>query len=209
MKSFALATCFGFLAITSMSAQEGSSFAFNIGAGFTTPVGNTGRHLDGGWNLRAGAGFNFSPYVGALIDVGYDSFGINSATLGNIGVPGGGLHVFSATLDPIVHLNPHGHVDVYLTGGGGLYHRYQEFSQPSVVVAPGFDPFFGFYRVAVPVNQILASYSVNKPGVNAGAGIAIGTKRHGKIFAEAKYNRIFMGNNLHTDYVPVTFGFRW
>src|ERR1700681_1577739 len=149
MKSFALATCLGLLALASVSAQEGSSFAFNIGAGFTTPVGNTGRHLDGGWSLRGGAGYNFSPYVGALIDVGYDSFGINSATLGNIGVPAGGLHVFSATLDPIVHLNPHGHVDVYLTGGGGLYHRYQEFSQPSVVVAPGFDPFFGFYPVAV------------------------------------------------------------
>jgi hypothetical protein len=128
--------------------------------------------------------------------------------LNNIGVPGGGLHVFSATLDPIVHLNPKGHVDVYLTGGGGLYHRYQEFTQPNVAVTTGFDPFFGFYPVAVPVNQVLASYSVNKPGIDGGAGIAIGTKWHGKIFAEAKYNRIFMGN-YYTDYVPVTFGFRW
>jgi hypothetical protein len=30
---------------------------------------------------------------------------------------------------------------------------------------------------------------------------------HGKFFAEAKYNRIFA--NYHSDYVPVTFGFRW
>jgi NAD(P)-dependent dehydrogenase (short-subunit alcohol dehydrogenase family) len=29
------------------------------------------------------------------------------------------------------------------------------------------------------------------------------------MLAEARYNRIFMGNNQHTDYVPVTFGFRW
>jgi hypothetical protein len=28
-------------------------------------------------------------------------------------------------------------------------------------------------------------------------------------YAEARYNRICMNNNLHTDYVPVTFGFRW
>jgi hypothetical protein len=209
MKSFALATCAGFLALASLSAQEGSKVAFNVGAGFTTPVGNTGRHLDKGWNFRGGIGYNFSPYVGALIDVGYDSFGINSTTLNNVGFPGGGLRVFSVTLDPIVHLNPRGHVDVYLTGGGGLYHRYQEFTQPNVAVTPVFDPFFGFYSVAVPVNQVLASYSVNKPGINAGAGIAIGTKWHGKVFAEARYNRIFMGNNFHTDYVPVTFGFRW
>ena len=116
--------------------------------------------------------------------------------------------MFSATLDPIVHLNPKGHFDLYLTGGGGLYHRYQEFTQPSVQVTTGFDPFFGFYPVAVPVTQVLGSYSVNKFGVDAGAGVAMGTKWHGKIFAEAKYNRIFMGN-FHTDYVPVTFGFRW
>jgi hypothetical protein len=49
---------------------------------------------------------------------------------------------------------------------------------------------------------------VNKPGIDAGAGIAFGTKWHGKVFAEARYDRIFMGN-FHTDYVPVSFGFRW
>jgi len=40
-------------------------------------------------------------------------------------------------------------------------------------------------------------------------GIALGTKWHGKFFAEARYHRIIMGNYGHTDYVPVSFGFRW
>jgi hypothetical protein len=208
MKTLALATGLGILAIGVASAQEVSHFAFSVGAGFTTPVGNTGRQLDEGWNIGGGFGMNFSPYVGALIDLDYNSFGINSGTLANIGVPGGGLHVFSATLDPIVHLNPKGHVDVYVTGGGGLFHRYQDFTAPSVGVATGFDPFFGFYPVAVPTTLILSSYSVNKPGMDVGAGIAFGSKWHGKFFAEAKYDRIFMGQ-YHTDYIPVTFGFRW
>jgi hypothetical protein len=208
MKTLALVTCVGILATGAAIAQETSRFAFSVGAGFTTPVGNTGRQLDDGWNIGGGFGMNFSPYVGALIDLDYNSFGINSGTLANIGVPGGGLHVFSATLDPIVHLNPKGHVDVYVTGGGGLYHRYQDFTAPSVGVATGFDPFFGFYPVAVPTTLILSSYSMNKPGVDIGAGIAFGSKWHGKFFAEAKYDRIFMGQ-YHTDYVPVTFGFRW
>ncbi len=57
--------------------------------------GSSGRHLDQGWNVQGGCfGFNFGPYVGAMIDVGYNRFGISSATL-----------------DPIVHLNPHGHAD--------------------------------------------------------------------------------------------------
>ncbi len=196
------------LSVGVVCAQETSRFAFDVGGGFSTPLGNTGRNVDSGWNIGGGAGVNFSPYVGVLIDANYNSFGINSTTLANIGVPGGGMHIFSATLDPIVHLNPKGHVDIYVTGGGGLYHRNIDYTQPSVAIVPGGNPFFGFFPVAVPTTQILASYTINKPGVDVGAGIAIGTRWHGKIFAEARYNRIYMGQ-FHTDYVPVTFGFRW
>ncbi len=59
-----------------------------------------------------------------VLDLSFNSMGVNSTALGNLGFGGGNLNVFSATIDPIVHLNPHGHVDVYVTGGGGLYHRY-------------------------------------------------------------------------------------
>ena len=162
MKVFILAACFGLGALGVASAQETSHFAFSIGGGFTTPVGNTGRYLDDGWNVGAGFGANFNSYVGALIDVNYNSMGINSTTLQNIGVPGGGMHIFSATLDSIVHLTPKAHFDVYVTGGGGLYHREQDFTAPGVATVPGFNPFFGFYPVAVPVNQVLASYPALK-----------------------------------------------
>lgn len=193
----------------SLKAQETSPFTFQLGAGFTQAVGRTGSYLDAGWNLSGGAGFNFGPYVGAMIDLNASSLGINSTTLGNIGVPGGSVTVFSATVDPIVHLNPHGHLDVYVSGGGGLYHRNQQFTAPAIATGYGFNPFFGFYPAAVPVNQILYSYSVNKPGFDAGVGVALGTKWHGKFYAEARYNRMFTSNNFHTDYLPVTFGFRW
>ena len=121
------------------------------------------------------------------------------------------MSITSVTLDPIVHLAPKSHVDFYVTGGGGLFHRYQEFTAPSVQTFTGFDPFFGFYPVDVPANQVLASYSVNKPGVDIGAGLAFGSKWHGKFFAEARYERIFMGNRFShdTEFLPVTFGFRW
>jgi hypothetical protein len=109
-------------------AQEGSRFSFNVGGGFTQPVGNTGRHLDEGWNIQGGGGIKLGPHLGAMIDLGYNSFGINSATLGNVEFPGGDVHVSSATLDPVVHLTPHGHLDMYIFGGGGIFHRYQEFT---------------------------------------------------------------------------------
>jgi hypothetical protein len=191
-----------------LSAQEHHLLIVDVGAGFTEPVGNTGTHLDTGWNIRGGVGINFSQYIGALLQLDYNSLGINSTTLSKVGFPGGNVNVFSATIDPIVHLTPRGHFDVYLIGGGGLYHRTQQFTQPGVATVVGFDPFFGFYQFGVPTTQILASYSVNKPGVNGGAGIAFGSKWGGKFFAEARYHRIFTSDS-HTDYVPVSFGFRW
>jgi hypothetical protein len=197
--------------VGALSAQEFSHFAFNVGAGFTQAVGDTGKRLDMGWNVRAGAGVNFNPYVGVLVNAAYDNMGINSSTLANFGAPGGRMSVTSFTLDPIVHLNPKGRADFYITGGGGLFHRYQEFTAPTITTVTGFDPFFGFFPVNVQSNQILANYSVNKPGIDIGAGVAFGSKWHGKFFAEARYMRIFMGDRFQndTEYLPVTFGFRW
>ncbi len=209
MKTIAIVTTIGLVALGAASAQETSHLAFNIGAGFTTPVGGTGRYLDTGWNVGAGVGWNFNPYVGLLVDANYNSMGINSSTLAGFGVPGGGVHVFSATLDPIVHVTPKSKFDLYLTGGGGLFHRNQDFTAPGYIQGTGFNPFFGFYPFVAPTTQILSSYTVNKPGIDAGMGVAFGSKWHGKFFAEAKYDRIFMTNGYHTDYVPVTFGFRW
>jgi hypothetical protein len=105
----------GFLTGQVMSGQEFSRFSFDVGGGFTQPVGNTGRHLDEGWNVRGGAGINFSQYLGAMVQLDYNRFGINGTTLNAAGFPGGDVSVFSATLDPIVHLTPRGHFDVYLS----------------------------------------------------------------------------------------------
>ena len=190
-----------------LSAQETPRFAFSAGAGFTSPVGRTSNIVDKGWNVRGGAGVNFNPYVGLMVDVGYDSMGIGSPILNNLSFGGGSLNVFSATLNPVVHLVPRSKVDVYLTGGGGVYRQNREFTQPGLTSGYGFDPFFGFYPYTAPVDVVVSSYSVVKPGVDAGMGIAFGSKWGGKFFAEARYNRIFLGNR-HTDYVPVTFGFR-
>ena len=196
-------------AVVTLSAQETTSVAFQVGGGFTTSLGRTGTYLDSGWNIATGVGYNFNHYVGALIDLSDSSMGINSTTLANIGVPGGNVNMFTATLDPIVHLTPAGHADLYITGGGGLFHRNQQFTTPSTSTAFGFNPFFGFYPTLVPTTTILSSYSVNKPGIDAGVGVAFGTKWHGKIYAEARYYRMFYNSSFHTDYLPVTFGFRW
>ena len=45
--------------------------------------------------------------------------------------------------------------------------------------------------------------------MDVGVGIAFGTKWNGKFFAEARYNHIFDNNHYYTNYLPVTFGYRW
>src|SRR5262245_55131385 len=110
MKKFVIATCFSVLVVSAVNAQEFSRFAFSARAGLTQGLGHTGRVTDMGWNVRAGAGVNFSPYVGLMVNGGYDNLGINSSTLAMFGAPGGRMSVFSATVGPIVHLNPKGNV---------------------------------------------------------------------------------------------------
>jgi len=190
------------------SAQETPKFTADLGAGFTTPVGTAGRNLDLGWGVHGGVGYNFSSRIGAKLNLGFDDMGINSTTLNTIGTPGGDIHIFQATIDPVVHLAPKGRFDFYVTGGGGVFHRYQEFTQPTVVTGTMFNPFFGFYPVAFGANQVLSSYTVTKPGFDVGAGVAVGAIGHAKFFAEAKWDHMFL-NGGHTDFIPVTFGFRW
>lgn len=209
MKAISLASGIGLLLIGAVSAQETPPVSFNIGGGFTQTLGGTGQRLNNGWNVDGGVGFNFSSYVGVMGQFNFNQFDINTTTLNAIGFPGGDVSVWSATLNPIVHTNPHGPVDVYFIGGGGWYQRRQQFTQPTIAVLPGFDPYFGFYNVSVPANQVITSYTVNKPGVNGGIGVALGTKWHVKVYAEARYHRIILSENRHTDYLPVTFGFRW
>ena len=208
MKGITLASGIGLLMIGALSAQETPPVAFNVGGGFTQGVGGTGRRLNTGWNFDGGVGYNFSSYVGLMGQFNFNQFDINSTTLNNLGFPGGDLNIWSVSLDPVVHTNPRGPVDLYFTGGGGLYHMRQEFTAPTTAFFTGFDPFFGFFPVAVPANQVLTSYSVNKPGVDGGMGLAFGTKWHVKVYAEARYHRMILGDR-HFDYLPVTFGIRW
>jgi hypothetical protein len=194
---------------TLFGQSETSRFTFDLGAGFTESVGATSIQLNQtGWNAGGGAGYNFTKNIGVMVDLGYTSLGINSATLSSFAAPGGNVGIFTATVDPVVHVAPFHHVSMYLTGGGGMFRQRQEFTAPSVATAEVYNPFFGFYPVSVGATEAFGQYSVIKPGFDTGAGIEFGSKWHGKFFAQAKYYHMF-NNNSHTDFIPVTFGFRW
>jgi hypothetical protein len=198
-----LVSLIGIVAAGALHAQEVPPFTFNVGAGFTNPIGTFGRYNDVGWNVQGGAGFNFNSWASLMADVGFNNMGINSNTLAYYGAPGGTAQIWSFTLDPVVHLTGKRRFDLYVTGGGGDYRVQSQLTTP----AGGFVPTpFG----AVPAfgNYVLSSYSVNKPGFDAGLGVNLGSKWRAKFYAEAKYNRIYTSNGV-TDFIPVTFGMRF
>lgn len=185
-----------------------SHFTGFVGGGPSVPVYDYGRRVDNGWNVSAGVGVSGN-HLGLMLDFTYNDFGVNSSVLNQVQAPNGSSRVWAFTLDPVIHVTKEGPADVYITGGGGIYHRNVEFTQPGVASTTFFDPWFGFYPALVPTQQILASYSVYKGGVDAGAGVAVRLgSSHVKAFAEARYHHMFT-TGIDTSFVPVTIGLRW
>jgi opacity protein-like surface antigen len=190
--------------------QELPKVAFNIGAGFTTPTAVAGDRLDRGWNIAGAIGYNFHPNFALTADLAFNNMGVNRTTLNALSFPNGSVKVWSATLNPVVHLVPRSPVDVYITGGYGFYQWRQQFTTPTTQTFTGFDPYFGIlYPVAVPVNVVVSSNVINKGGFNGGLGVAFGTKWKAKAYAEARFHRMIMGTDHYVDLIPVTFGLRW
>lgn len=194
----------GILGAACAEAQEVPKYTFNFGAGFVEPVYGVGHFTDVGWNIGGGAGYNVNQWLSVPLDINYNQLGINSTTLFNLGAPGGRVGIWTFTVDPVVHLTRKRRVDIYLTGGGGLFRREDTLSAP-VPVFGGFG-YFGSYGGFM--NQTLASYSVNKPGWDGGAGVNFGSNWRVKFYAEARYERMYTANGL-TNFVPVTFGVRF
>lgn len=193
------------------AAQNTSRFNFNIGGGFSEPVYHTDGRVDPGWNLNAGAGVNLVPHLGLVAEFGYNHFGLSDNTLMAAGVPGGNMHVYSVTLNPIIRFNPHGRFDAYLIGGPGYYHRTVDFTAPSISEVTVFDPFYGFfYNTPVATTALLNSFSQDKIGWNVGGGVSVRVKgdSNAKFYAEARYHYIYT-TPVRTNMLPVTFGFRW
>ena len=191
MKRLALCLSIGVLLSAAALAQERPRFMFDLGTGFTAPSNVSADNLNIGWNVQGGVGASVNPWLGAKIQLQYDSMGINRSTLFDLGFRRGNVNIFSTTFDPIIHLAPHSPIGIYVIGGTGLYHYMNDLSGPGVV---------GYFN---------ASNSVNKLGVNAGGGFEFGPRVRGKIFAEARWTRVFLSSNVHADYIPVSFGFRW
>jgi hypothetical protein len=207
-----IASCLALCCLAAISAIAQPRFTGYVGGGPSVPLNPIASRIDTGWNVSAGAGVT-GRQAGILLNFIYNENAINQGVLNQIGAPNGSTRIWGFTLDPVVHLNPRreGSVDFYITGGGGIYHRTVEFTQPAIVTITAFDPWFGaFFPADVLTNQVIGSYSVYKGGVDGGAGLTfkLSSSSNLKLFAEAKFHHIFT-NRVDTNLIPVTIGLRW
>ncbi len=203
-------TClFGICLIAALPGIAQTQFTGFVGAGPTVPLNPLAQRTSNvGWDISAGAGVT-GKHAGIMLDFLYNDTGINGSTLSQVGAPQGNIHTWGFTLDPVLHVTQEGPVDLYVTGGGGIYHRNIEFSQPGYAEVGFFSPWFGYYPGVIGVNQVLASYSVYKGGVDGGVGMSVRLgSSHVKVFAEARYHYIFTSPTA-TTMIPVTVGLRW
>jgi hypothetical protein len=209
MRRFTLCFCFTSLLTIAPAFAQFSHFTGFIGGGFTQPVNPIARRLDTGWNIAAGAGVNATHHVGLMLDFNFNEMPVNNTFLAQVQAPDGHVRTWGITLDPVFHVTQEGPVDMYVTGGGGIYHRTVEFTQPVVSNGIFFDPWFGFFPAPFVSNQVIGSFGQYKGGIDGGVGFSVRLgSSHVKVFGEARYHHIFT-RQVPTDMIPVTFGFRW
>ncbi len=217
MKTIITASCCAFLFAGALSAQPRwqwlDQFAFNVGGGVEPPFLTTKTNLALGWNAQGGVGYNFTKRLAIMAEIEYDEFRINDHALNTLGTPqgypSGRLKNESVTIDPVWHFHPKGVWDVYAIGGGGAFSRTQSLTRPTIATATGTNPFFGFNTPGYPSSQTALDYTVHKPGLEVGLGASIKVYWNFKLYAEAKYVRVFAGSLGHMDYLPVSIGVRW
>ncbi|WP_161557422.1 outer membrane beta-barrel protein [Acidisarcina polymorpha] len=184
-----------------------SHLAIEGGGGFTAPLGNSSGDLTYGWNFRGGLGWNFSKRFALLGEYEFDRNKIPAAILQQVGEPGGNVHTWSLTLDPVWNYKTSGRVGGYVTGGGGFYRKLTSFTEPALAQGVYCD-FFYCYPYYYTTNVTVSHYSSNQGGLNIGTGLTFGRWENAKFFAEARYEWLATpGRN--TQIIPVTFGLRW
>ena len=171
-----------------------SHLAVEAGAGFTAPVGNTAHGWETyGYNVRAGAGWNFSKRLGALIEYQWNRDKIPGSTLTALAIAKRLQRAISAATStpgpsPSIQLSispSRKRFGGYVTGGGGFYRKVTNFTAPVLGLSLHY-----YYCYDGYFPSTIAHSSSNQGGLNIGVGVywkAFGEDSNTKLFTEARY----------------------
>jgi hypothetical protein len=192
----------------SHNADGSKKLTFELGGGFTVPVGGTHDYSKLNYKFQVGAGRNFNKTFGVLAQFDWDNFGIQTNTLNSLlatynslgasdqsGNPlsqiGGNTHIWSFSINPIINILQSESTGVYVVGGVGFYHKATNITTPSV--GTYCDYYYGCYQY--PANASIDKYNSNAPGFSGGLGFTYrGSRFSGvKFFTEARY--VYIANS--------------
>lgn len=202
--------CLVCFAMVFACAQSERPIAVNIGGGFTPLVGDVSSHLNNGWHMTGGVGYNVRGPLTIGVQFAFNGLGVSRSALMKAAAPSGDSHVLSVTAEPRLQL-PYAHkIKPYLVGGVGYYRRTVNFTRPAMQQVFFFDPFFGFvFPGTIGVNQVLSTVTRSGPGGSLGAGWSVKLgKADTEFFNEARYTYAATGA-IPTRMVPLTFGLRF
>jgi Outer membrane protein beta-barrel domain len=178
-----------------------------FGGGFTTPAGSDQHDLTYGWNVDLGGGYKFNKKFSILGEYQFDSNKIPAKVLEQVGEPGGNIHIWSLTANPVWNYKTSGVWGGYVTGGGGFYRKTTTFTEPALITGYYCDYFY-CYPYQYVGDVVVSQFSTNQAGMDIGGGFTFGNWSGGKFYAEARYNWIATPGRS-TKIIPATFGFRW
>lgn len=206
MKPFFPAAVLILAASLSCVAQDSfHRWTFEGGAGFDLPSGSATSQWNTGWNIKAGAGYNFTSHISTLLEWDFTDFGLSDQALLNYGQLGGMTHFWSLSADPRYDFNPNGSFDFYATGGYGLYSRTLFFTDPTQD-QQYCDPYSGYCTdTGAPV---IASFTNHKGGTNYGGGFSYKLGDSGlKFFVDARYHHFLSHTN--NNFAAITLGIKY
>ena len=184
-----------------------SHLAIEGGGGFTAPLGKSSNDLTWGWNVRGGLGFNFSKKLAVLGEWEFNRNKIPGRILSEVGEPGGNVHTWSLTVDPVWNYKTSGGFGGYVVGGGGFSRQLTSFTEPALAQGVYCDYFY-CYPYYYTTNVVVSHYSSNQGALNIGTGVTFGHWQNAKLFTEARYEWLDTPGHS-TQIIPVTFGLRW
>lgn len=192
----------------------------NFGMSVSEPLNPTAQYVHHGWGLTGGAGYNFNSHNSAIVEITwnrvYPTGGalqpLQAATQNQDITGRSDLYAFTGNYRYELSGKE---IGLYFIGGGGLYHRTTNLSEPvisgtSTTCTPAW-LWWGFNCMSgtVTADQQIASASSTSFGINGGIGF---TTRVGeapyKFYVESRY-QYAPTKNVSTHMVIISFGIRY
>jgi len=178
--------------------------------GYAMPQGDADEVLEDGWNISGGAIYKPEGWpIGIIMELGYQQFDIEREVVNALDAEGGDMDIWTVTGGGIWSTKSQGKVNFYIEGQVGWYRTDAVLTVPGVGWVP---PVCGWYWCrpggAVGVDVITDSHTENTIGGNLGVGLTFTLGNDSQIFLEARYQYADT-EQLSTEWVPVSIGYRW